>query len=133
MVGEGFLGVLKILVAGQDNKYREGESFFIAFSRKLQAAHYRHLNVSDHDLGSVFLDHFIGGGPIGSSAYDIHVVGFPVDHGFDAGLYQRLIIRYQDVDHFSSPFFLKGSRMETVVNSPNLLSTESPYLLPNSY
>ena len=36
-------------------------------------------------------------------------------------------------DYTSQGNFLKGSKMEIVVNSPAILETESPYLSPYSY
>ncbi len=93
--GKGFLCIMEILIAGKKNKNRHIHAAVHAFTGKRKAGHDRHLNIRDDNLHLIFFDHFIGGCPIGGNAHNADIKVFPVNHGPDPCLNERLVIHNQ--------------------------------------
>ena len=120
---QGALQQLEVLIVGQHDK-NDVRCAFRENLQKLYPRIDRHFNIADHNVRPQYPDAVQRRLPIVRRAHHLAVKAFPVQHIFDAGQCQLLVIREKDPCHWFSPFpyFSNGMRITARVPLPLSLS-----------
>ena len=99
------LYIVKFLIAGQHDEYRQGRAVLVAALRQRKTIHDRHTDVGNNDVGVGLSDGLEGLGPVaGGADHGVAKLG-PIQHALHTDEDQRLIIDQENFCHGNTSFW----------------------------